>query len=79
LDAAALAGLPAELKNGLEQALVRIDSQSINRIIDEIRPRAPSVAKALVAAAGNLQFDKILKLIGCSQTGCFAPGYNRND
>ncbi len=63
LDEAALADLPNELLNNLEQALVRLDSDAVNRVIDEIRPRAPSVAQALFSAARDFQFGKILQLI----------------
>jgi PAS domain S-box-containing protein len=63
LDAADLAALPGELLNGLEQALIRLDIEAINRTIDEIRPSDPSVAQALDSAAGGLQFGRILQLI----------------
>jgi DNA-binding NarL/FixJ family response regulator len=55
LDADALADLPDELLNDLEQAIVRLDIEAINRAIKEIRQRAPSMAQIMASAAENLQ------------------------
>jgi PAS domain S-box-containing protein len=63
LDAATLAGLSEELRNTLEQALIRLDITAVNRSIEKIRPQAPSVARALDSVARDLQFGKILQLI----------------
>jgi signal transduction histidine kinase/ligand-binding sensor domain-containing protein/ActR/RegA family two-component response regulator len=63
VDTAALAGLPDELLNGLEQALVRIDIGAVSRAIEAIRARNPSLADALAVVAGDLQFNRILRLI----------------
>jgi two-component system, sensor histidine kinase len=66
LDAAALAGLPGELMNGLEQALTRLDVDAVSRAIEEMRSYNSSVAAALTAEARNLQFGRILQLIRAS-------------
>jgi FixJ family two-component response regulator len=63
LTAAALAGLPARLRNELEQALVRIDIGAVNHTIEAIRAHHPSTADALAAVAKDLQFGRILRLI----------------
>ena len=63
LDAAALVDLPAELRNALEQALVRIDSEEVSRAIEAIRPQNSSLAAALAAEANDLQYGRILQLI----------------
>ena len=71
LTAAALAGLPAELRDELEQALVRIDIGAVNRTIEAIRTQHPSLANALAAVANDLQFGRILRLFNPthSETG----------
>ena len=61
LDAAAIAALPGELLIGLEQALISLDIEAVNRVIDEIRPRDPALAEALSSAAGDFQFGRILR------------------
>jgi CheY-like chemotaxis protein len=63
LDAAALAGLPQELLNGLEQALSRIDIDAVGRAIEEIRTHDPTLADALAVVARDLQFGRILRLV----------------
>lgn len=63
LTAAALAELPAELRNELEQAVVRIDIRAVNHTIDAIRVHHPSLANALAAEAKSLQFGRILRLL----------------
>ena len=63
LDAADLAELPETLRNALEQALVRIDSEAVSGAIEAIRPHNPSLADALAAVANDLQYGKILQLI----------------
>jgi CheY-like chemotaxis protein len=63
LDTAAIADLPDELLNELEQALVLLDTGAVNRVIEEIRTDHPSQADALGAVARDLQFDRILKMI----------------
>ena len=63
LHAAALAGLPEELRHALEQALVRLDIGAVNRAIDAIRARQPVLAEALAAVARDLQFGRMLRLI----------------
>ncbi|MDD2853473.1 MAG: ATP-binding protein [Desulfuromonadaceae bacterium] len=63
LDAAALAGLPKELLNGLEQALIRIDAEAVGRVIKEIRTHDSALADALAGEARDLQFGRILRLV----------------
>lgn len=63
LDAAALADLPAELLEELEQALIRIDIGAVNRAIEAIRAHHPSLADALGTVARDLQFGWILRMI----------------
>ena len=63
LEAAALAALPDNLQNELEQALARIDSEAVYRAIEEIRPYNFSLAEALTAVAKDLQYGRILRLI----------------
>ena len=63
LHADALAGLPEEFLNDLEQALVRLDIGAVNRAIDAIRARQPALAEALTAVARDLQFGRILRMI----------------
>jgi signal transduction histidine kinase/DNA-binding response OmpR family regulator len=76
LDAAALAALPSEMLNSLEQALTRIDLDAVNRVIEAIRIHNPSLADALTPLAKDLQFGRILQLIraqhGESQAGIAA-------
>ncbi|MFH0730327.1 MAG: cache domain-containing protein [Pseudomonadota bacterium] len=63
LNTAALAGLPAELLNGLEQALARLDIGAVSRAIETIRDHHPSQAHALAAVARDLQFGPMLRMI----------------
>jgi CheY-like chemotaxis protein len=63
LTAAALADLPLELQNELEQALVRIDMGAVNRAIEAIRAHHPTQADALAAVARDLQFGRMLRTI----------------
>lgn len=66
LDAAALAGLHNELLHGLEQALTRLDVDAVRHAIEAIRAHDSSLAAALTAETGNLQFGRILQLIRSS-------------
>jgi len=63
LDEVALAALPDDLLNALEQALVRIDIAAVGRSIDAIRGHDPALADALTQVARDLQFGRILQLI----------------
>ncbi len=63
LDAASLANLPVDLRNALEQALIRLDIGAVNDAIERIRAGDSSSAEALAAEAKTLQFGRILKLI----------------
>jgi signal transduction histidine kinase/DNA-binding response OmpR family regulator len=68
LDAAALAALPSDLQNALEQALTRIDLGAVKHTIEAIRSRNPSLAEALTPLAKDLQFGRILQLIRTHQS-----------
>ncbi|MGD8913988.1 MAG: response regulator [Candidatus Thiodiazotropha sp.] len=69
LDAKALAALPGEVLNALEQALARIDLDAVNHSIEEIRSLNSTLADALAPVARNLQFGKILQLIRSTKAG----------
>ncbi len=63
LDAATLADLPADLRNALEKALVRLDVLAVNDAIEKIRAHDSSLAEALAVEVKTLQFGRILELI----------------
>jgi len=69
LDAAALAGLPQELLNRLEQALSQGDIDAVNGSIEAIRTDDPALAEALTAHAVEYQYGRILKLVRTVQSG----------
>jgi CheY-like chemotaxis protein len=69
LDAVALADLPDELLSDLEQALIRIDIDAVNRAIEAIRGHNPHLADALAAVAGDLQYGRIFRLIRAARAG----------
>jgi signal transduction histidine kinase/CheY-like chemotaxis protein len=69
LNASELAVLPDALQNKLERALTLIDIGAVNRAIEEMRGHNPSLADALAAVAGDLQFGRILRLIRAAQAG----------
>ncbi|MEW6266318.1 MAG: cache domain-containing protein [Thermodesulfobacteriota bacterium] len=69
LNAAALAELPDDLLNALEQALVRIDIDAVDRAIEEIRAHSPFLAEALAAVAKDLQFGRMLRLVRAARAG----------
>jgi CheY-like chemotaxis protein len=71
VDPAALEDLPDGLLKELEQALVRIDIDGINRSIESIRTHDPSSAEALGDAAEDLQFGRILRMV---RTACRGSG-----
>ncbi len=63
LDTNELTGLPDQLINGLENALVRLDVGAISRAIEAIRADNPSLSNTLAAMARNLQFGRMLRQI----------------
>jgi CheY-like chemotaxis protein len=63
LDTAALAGLPDELLNELEQALCRIDIAAVDRAIEEIRTCNDPLADALAPLARDSEFGRMLRSI----------------
>jgi CheY-like chemotaxis protein len=63
LEAAALAGLPDELLNELEQALVRIDIAEVDLAIEEIRACNDPLADALAPLARDSEFGRMLRFI----------------
>jgi signal transduction histidine kinase/CheY-like chemotaxis protein len=63
LDTSELTGLPDELINRLENALVRLDIGAINSAVEAIRPHKPPLADTLVVMTRNLQFGRMLRQI----------------
>jgi hypothetical protein len=51
------------LLNELEQVLIRLDIDAVNRTIEAIRVYNPSLADALATVAQDFQFSQILHLI----------------
>ncbi|MES9991727.1 MAG: ATP-binding protein [Candidatus Thiodiazotropha sp.] len=66
LTAAAVAELPDKLRNDLKQALLRLDTDEINKAIVAIRAHDTDTANALDAVAKDLQYGRILHLIEAS-------------
>ena len=58
-----LAALPADMLQRLAYATATADIFEITRIIEEIRPHDPVIAKRLAALAYDYKYDAILKLI----------------
>ena len=69
LEAAALACVPGELLNELEQALVRLDIDAVHTAIGQIGAHDPSLKDALDAMSRDLQFGRILKMIRTAKAG----------
>jgi signal transduction histidine kinase/ActR/RegA family two-component response regulator len=63
MQVADLASLPEKLLKGLEQALVQIDINAVDRMIADIGTYNPEVAGSLAAVARDLQFERILWLV----------------
>ncbi len=63
LNTADLVDLPSELLKELEQALVLLDIDAVNRTIEAIRTHHPSQADAMAVVARDLQFGRILRMI----------------
>jgi len=76
-NASELAVLPDALLNKLERALTLIDIDAVNRVIEEIRGYNASLADALDAVTGDLQFGRILRLIRAVQAGTDDGSGNR--
>jgi signal transduction histidine kinase/FixJ family two-component response regulator len=68
LTVAALAELPAGLRNELVQALVKLDAEVITQAIEAIRSHDPAIADALDTMANDLQYGHILRLVEASQS-----------
>ncbi|MDM8549043.1 transporter substrate-binding domain-containing protein [Desulfobacterales bacterium HSG2] len=62
LTPAAIAALPAALRNALEDAAARIDMEMMDGLLDEVRSRNASLARGLAALVGDFRYDKILAL-----------------
>ncbi len=67
LNAVSLADIPLKLREKLEKALVRIDIEAVNYVIDTIRVNQPSLADALAIEADALQFGRILQMLRSSK------------
>jgi Amt family ammonium transporter len=63
LTATALAKLPTDMRNNLEQALVRLDTNQIKETIESIRAYNPDIADTLDTVANDLQYGRILDLL----------------
>jgi CheY-like chemotaxis protein len=59
----ALADLPDDLRKELKQAIIDLDVDLIQAIIESIRGLNAAVADGLADLAGDFQYDKILALI----------------
>jgi len=59
----ALQTLPPELLAKLEDAVIRIDMETIDRVIDQIRAHNAAVSDVLAILAGDFEYDKISALI----------------
>jgi CheY-like chemotaxis protein len=77
LTVEALAELPAGLRNDLEQALERIDTDAVDHAIEAIRVFDAAIADALGAVAKDLQYGQILELIEVSQSEVDREKQNR--
>ncbi|OGK04872.1 MAG: hypothetical protein A2W80_16215 [Candidatus Riflebacteria bacterium GWC2_50_8] len=62
-DAAALIGLPHELRHKLEQALLQLDINAVRYSIEEIRTVEPVLADKLTAMAEELRFGQMLRML----------------
>jgi signal transduction histidine kinase/ligand-binding sensor domain-containing protein/DNA-binding response OmpR family regulator len=63
IAAASLLALPAELLRALEQALLDLDPQEIERRIDEVGARDAALARALSLLTREFQYGRLLQLI----------------
>jgi PAS domain S-box-containing protein len=63
IDPAALGALPADLRHGLERALVDLDAQAVGHAIEQIAERDPPMAASLAAIAAEFQYQRILELL----------------
>lgn len=59
----ALAELPDDLLATLKQAVIDLDTDQIQTVIDQIRKLNASVAQALTDLGNNFQYDKLLALV----------------
>jgi signal transduction histidine kinase/ActR/RegA family two-component response regulator len=73
LDTTRLSGLPDEVLTGLEQALVTIDIEAVNRAVDSVRGVDPGLADALTRVAQDLQFGRILRLVKAARPATGTP------
>jgi signal transduction histidine kinase/CheY-like chemotaxis protein len=69
LDTAELAGLPEELSEALEQALIDLDVEAVNDAVEGIHASNPSLADALAGFVGDLQFGRILRMVRATRDG----------
>ena len=63
LTTAALAALPPELVANLKQALVNVDLDLIDSLIEQIREPNPALAQALANTIDNFEYERILNLL----------------
>ncbi|MFH2075096.1 MAG: response regulator [Pseudomonadota bacterium] len=69
LETAALARIPRELLNDLEQALVRLDIDTVHAAIERLLAHDPSLKDALDVMSRDLQFGRILRMIRTAKAG----------
>jgi signal transduction histidine kinase/DNA-binding NarL/FixJ family response regulator len=69
LDAGQLADLPGDLQSKLEDSLHRLDMEAVQDAIAKIATHNPALADALAAEARDLQFDRLLWMVGAASHG----------
>jgi PAS domain S-box-containing protein len=69
LDVQALTMLPEEQRAALEDALVHLDTDAVERIIEAIRTSDAAIAAALAARAREFQYDIILSALYSDSPG----------
>lgn len=69
VNPAALAGIPDDLRDRLEQALSRGDIDAVNGSIEALRANDPSLAGTLAAHAKEYQYGRMLRLVRTTKSG----------
>ncbi|MCG5057259.1 MAG: hypothetical protein KA714_04450 [Limnoraphis sp. WC205] len=63
LTKSALAALPSELLVNLQQAIINLDLEQMQAVIDKIGEIEQSLARAIEACVKKFQYEKLLDLI----------------
>jgi signal transduction histidine kinase/ligand-binding sensor domain-containing protein/ActR/RegA family two-component response regulator len=74
VEGEALLSLPGGLLHALEQALLHLDPEAVERRIQEVRAHDPALAAALDVLARDFQYGKLLQLIETAGHAAGAPG-----